>query len=191
MTTPLGRPSPDDASLTARLVRGDNGAFEQLVRLYQAPVARLAQRLLGWNSDVDDIVQDVFLTLFEGARTFRGESSPWTWLCQITINRCRSQQRREARRSQLRRLLQGPAPQATPADHILAAAEALQAVQAAVGSLPPRDREVVVLFYLENQSAEQIGRLVGSRVNTVHMRLHRARAKLRKMLTALIQDDAT
>src|SRR5436309_10019806 len=86
----------DDASLEQRFAGGQAASFEQAVALYQAKVARLASRLLGWRADVDDVVQDVFLTALSKAHTFRGDASLWTWLTAITVNRCRSQQRRTA-----------------------------------------------------------------------------------------------
>src|SRR5947209_5770914 len=89
--------SSDTTTLERRFADGDAQAFEQVVALYQTRVARLASRLLGWRgdiNDIDDVVQDVFLSALSKARSFRGESSLWTWLTIITLNRCRSQRRR-------------------------------------------------------------------------------------------------
>ena len=69
--------------------------FEQIVDRHQAYVARLVRRLLGWGAagDVDDVVQEVFLSVLKGLPRFRGESSIGTWLAQITINACRNHRR--------------------------------------------------------------------------------------------------
>src|SRR5271170_6602683 len=97
-----GQPLNDDeASFAGRLANGEAEAFEQFVALYQPRVARLAQRLLGWNADVDDVVQDVFLAAWRKIGSFRRGSSLWTWLTVITLNQCRSRIRR---RSLLQRL---------------------------------------------------------------------------------------
>jgi DNA-directed RNA polymerase specialized sigma24 family protein len=80
--------SEADKTLAARFACGKSGVLEEVTRLYQGRVARLAQRLLGWNSDADDIVQDLFLDALLGASRFRTDASLWTWLSTITVNRC-------------------------------------------------------------------------------------------------------
>ncbi|HLX61002.1 MAG TPA: RNA polymerase sigma factor [Planctomycetota bacterium] len=167
--------SPAQAALDGR------ARFEQWVALYQPRVARLAQRLLGWRADVDDVVQDVFLAALSHAESFRGESSPWTWLAAITINRCRRQQRR----TMLWRKVAGwfGARDAAPAaDEQIQEGEVNRRVRACVFALPEKEREVVVLYYLEQFSAAEIGRMLGVSVNVVDVRLHRARAKLKRDL---------
>ena len=75
--------------------------FEQVVDEQQANVARLARRLLGWSTngaDVDDVAQDVFLTVLKHLDRFRGESSLSTWITRITINACRTHRRRRVMR---------------------------------------------------------------------------------------------
>ena len=66
-----------------------------LVALHQQRVSRLVYRLLGWRGEVEDIVQDVFLAALKSHKNFREESSQWTWLAAITINRCRTHRRRK------------------------------------------------------------------------------------------------
>jgi RNA polymerase sigma factor (sigma-70 family) len=66
--------------------------------------------------------------------------------------------------------------------------ETNQKVRDAVAALPPRDREVIVLFYLENQSISAIAGLLGSSNNAVEVRLHRARQKLKGALDGLLGD---
>ena len=153
MTTPLGRQPADDAGLLGDIARGEPGAFEQFVGLYETRVARLAQRLSGWSNDVDDIVQDVFVTVLEKSKNFRGEASVWTWLTKITLNRCRSHHRREVMRSRISWLVPTSARRAPAADHQLMLDEVAQKVRTAIAALSPRDREIVILFYLEDRSA--------------------------------------
>lgn len=125
-------------------------SFEDLVRAHHASVSRLAHRLVGWRPNVEDIVQDVFLAAFSKFDGFRSEASTWTWLAAITINRCRSERRRSLLR--LRWLAwakhQKHESSAVPAEQDETAARVRQVVAA----LPARNREVVVLFYLEQCS---------------------------------------
>ncbi|MCZ6683421.1 MAG: sigma factor, partial [Planctomycetota bacterium] len=64
-------------------------ALDTLVRAHREPVARLAGRLLGWSPDVEEVVQEVFVSALTAMGGFRGRSSIETWLSRITINKCR------------------------------------------------------------------------------------------------------
>ena len=177
-----GRIVEEEAGLVEGFVRRDPAAFDRAVRAYQPRVARLAQRLLGWQSgEVEDVVQEVFLVAWEKAGRFRRESSLWTWLTAITLNRCRTWRRRwkVARAARSRMIVN---EQTAAADEAAAGEESAGRVRKAVGRLPARDREVVVLFYLEERSAAEIGEILGVRRNAVDVRLHRARARLKEML---------
>ena len=189
MRIPLGGQPADDAGLLAAVARDEPGAFERFVAAYQARVTRLAHRLLGWRADVDDVVQDVFFAAFRNASRFRGGSSLWTWLTVITVNHCRTHQRR----LRFRWRLHGDAPAADTtaapaADQPHVDDETAAAVRAAVAALPPTDREVIVLHYLEQRPIVEIGELLGRSRNAVEVRLHRARAKLREALAQLNKD---
>ena len=76
--------------LVQQFNQGRAWAFERIVEANQAEIATLANRLLGWAGDVEDVVQDVFLSAFVGLKKFRCQSSLKTWLFTITINECRN-----------------------------------------------------------------------------------------------------
>src|SRR4029079_1822741 len=101
--------------------------------------------------EVEDVVQDVFVAALVHRSRFRGDASLTTWLTAITVNRCRSALRR---RKLLSLLGLGDGAHDTvgpdaPAWHLPAAEETSRRVREAVQSLPPRDREVIVLRYFE------------------------------------------
>ena len=179
--------------LVTSFARGDPGAFEEVVRRFQPQVSRLAFRLLGWRSraEVEDVVQEVFLAALTHCRRFRGQSSLATWLTAITLNKCRSHQRRW--RVALRLFLHGrrendsDAPAPPPVD-APALAETSAAVRRAVQALPQKDREVIVLRYFESLSAHEIAALTGASRSAVEVRLHRARARLADLLGSLAEE---
>ena len=177
----------DEPALGQRLAGGDPEAFEELVALYRTRVARLAHRLLGWAGDPEDVVQDVFLAALRNASRFRGRASLWTWLATITVNRCRRQLRRQAlwRRFMFTR---GREQSAMAADGGALADETNRRVRQAVAALPARDREVIVLYYLEECPASEIAELLGAKPNAVQVRLHRARAKLNEALAEFMEE---
>jgi RNA polymerase sigma-70 factor (ECF subfamily) len=179
----------DETALEARFARGDAAAIEEVIALYQSRVVRLAHRLLGWNGDVDDLVQDVFLSAVSKASTFRGDASLWTWLTAITLNHCRSRLRREGVIRRLKLALLGlPKKPESAADQTPLAEEASQQVRKAVAALPSRDREVIVLFYLEQRKTGEIADMLRVSANAVDVRLHRARQKLKVTLAGWAGD---
>lgn len=183
-----GREGVEPTGLAERMARGDPAALDLLIDLYQPRVTRLAHRLLGWSGDVDDVVQDVFLAALRNARAFRHDASLWTWLSAITINRCRSQHRRRALLSRLLGLVGREKTCQAAADEPALRDETTREVRSAVTALRPRDREVVVLFYLEQLTIGQISERLGASPNSVEVRLYRTRRKLRESLKRFMKD---
>jgi RNA polymerase sigma-70 factor (ECF subfamily) len=176
----IAQPREDDAP--ARVAD-----FDQLVALHEPRIRRLAFRLLGWSGDVDDVVQDVFLAALARIGKFRGDASIATWLTSITINRCRTDRRRRLLR--LRWLARRAKPEsAQPADQRSMRDEVSARVRSAVRALRPKDREVIVLFYLEDFSAQHIAELLSISRGAVEVRLHRARARLKNQLAEFMKD---
>jgi RNA polymerase sigma-70 factor (ECF subfamily) len=169
-----------------RDARDDISNFDEIVARYQPQVARLAHRLLGWrdHAGVEDVVQEVFLVALTRLKTFRGDATLGTWLSGITINQCRAHRRRSLLRLRWLREKWNR----HDSNHQPPVDETAQQVRAAVAALPPRDREVIVLFYLEEFSVAQIAKLLGAKNNAIEVRLHRARERLKIQLAGLVGD---
>ena len=174
----------EDGDLVARFRAGDGAAFDQLVLAHQDRVVRLVYRLLGRREEVDDVVQEVFLSVLVNLKRFRGECRFSTWLTRVVLNKCRSHGRWRLRR--LRLLLWGTRNKALPAARMEhdgdKSAESGQDVCRAVDRLPAKYREPVVLRYFEDLSIPEIGESLGISANAVEVRLTRARQKLKRML---------
>ncbi len=184
MATRVALREADDSILARQLAAGQPQALEDLIGRYQRRVARLAQRLLAWDGDVDDVVQDVFLTALEKSGRFRGDSSLWTWLTIITLNQCRSRLRRRKLLARLPFRLSRREPH-PPADQISLQEETGERVRAAVAALKPRERELIVLHYLEHRPTAELAELLGISRNTLEVRLYRARQRLKMALADL------
>ena len=176
-------PEPSaDARLFQRFSAGDASAFDEVVATHQQRVARLAQRLLGWPQDVEDVVQDVFLAALGNLKNFRGDSSLATWLATITLNKCRSHRRkrflrwRSLRQKESETLAEQEAPGETTET------ETLERVRRAVRALPARYREVVVLHYLEEMPVAEVGKVLRISRGAAEVRLHRARTRMKTLL---------
>ncbi len=181
----------EEQVLVERFRRGDDSAFDGIVKRYAAGIAALANRLLGWPGDVDDVVQEVFVAAFLGLKKFRGDCCLRTWLSIITVNKCRSHRLR-------RRLRLRPARVGTEAmagldhggDKAAMDAETFARVRRAVQSLPRKYREVVVLRYLEGLETDEICELLRVTANTMQVRLNRARGRLREQLGDLLEEKS-
>jgi RNA polymerase sigma-70 factor (ECF subfamily) len=182
----------EEQALVERFRRGDDSAFDRIVEQHAAEVAALANRLLGWPGDVDDVVQEVFVAALVGLKKFRGASSLRTWLFTITINKCRRHRLRGLRRL---RTVTMDAAQALEnhdraGDEAAMDQETFARVQRAVLTLPQKYREVVALRYLQGLEAEEICELLGITANALQVRLNRARKRLREQLGNLLEEKS-
>ena len=179
----------DDEALVQRFNRGDESVFEQIVQKYSANVAGLANRLLGWPGEVDDITQDVFVSAYLGLKKFRCECSLRTWLFTITINKCRSYKYRRLLRLKVfsKAGRKGYLARHRAADKAPMDSEIFERVRQAVAALPAKYREPVVLRYLQELSTSEICRLLGISRNLLQVRLNRAKKRLRQELVDLME----
>ncbi len=182
----------EEQALVERFRRGDDSAFDGIVERHSAAVAALANRLLGWPGDVDDVVQDVFVAAFVHLKEFRGECRLRTWLFTITVNTCRSHRLRWRRRRLWVRKLDDPeaAGQDQGAEQPAMDKETFARVRRAVQALPRKYREVVVLRYLQGLEPDEIGELLGVKANAVQVRLNRARTRLKERLGDLLEEKS-
>ena len=180
----------DEQALVGRFRRGDDAAFDRIVERHSAEIAALANRLLGWPRDVEDIVQDVFVAAFVGLKDFRGDCRLRSWLFTITINRCRRY--RYQRLLRLRRTTLEGAGTALVSDQNVEetamAEETLAEVRRAVRALPAKYREVVILRYLQELETNEICEILDISPNAMQVRLNRARKQLREDLDRWIEE---
>lgn len=152
-----------------------------LYRQHAQTVARWAARLGGPECDVDDVVQEVFLTVHRLISGFRGEAKITTWLFRITQNQVRHQRRKQ----RYRRFLRGSADDVagqmasnrpTPVEE-LEQRQASTTVYRVLDGLSDKYRTAFILFEIERLSGEEIASLLDQKVSTIWVWLHRARAQ--------------
>ena len=184
--------SEDDAE-DVRLMRlvsgGDATAFEQLIERHQALVAGTVARMLGSNSDVEDIAQQVFIRVWKSAGRYVARAKFTTWLLKITRNLVFNEMRRAKRHPHLPVQIEPEADEiplkdeatATP-DATLLQAELQAAIEKAITLLPETQRMAIVLRRYEELSYEEIADVLDLSVPAVKSLLFRARTELRERL---------
>jgi len=179
-----------DASLVSRCLRGEESAWEELVRLHTRRVYALCYRFTGSNPEAQDLTQEVFLRVFRTLRTFRsGEGSFCTWLTRVSRNllidhyrRTRQERVTDSIEEQLPVLEEEGAAASARPDHVLAGLEASQALQATLQKLSPDLREAVILRDLQELEYREIAVVLQIPEGTVKSRINRGRAELARLL---------
>jgi len=192
MTVQMTEPAADlpsdisDAALMQRLAAGDTSALGPLHRRYARMVTSFLLRIDPDRGleQAEDLTQEVFVTLLDTADRYQDQQRLKSWLCGIAVRKARTARRNRWTRMRLltregRRAPGMAAPTDSGADDRLAAR---RAIAAALGELPPKQREVIVLHAIEGLSGEEIAAALGIKANAVWVRLHRARKRLRDRL---------
>lgn len=161
---------PDDS---VRIVPLNNEA-EYVVPLYSDMIYRIALTHTCSREDAEDVLQEVFLTYYRKNKEFNEEEHRKSWLIRVTLNCCD------------RTLAKRKKQQYVPIDALEIPVrfeyDSDKTVYRAVLSLPEKLRRVVELFYFEELSAKEIGKVLNLRESAVFMRLSRARAELKEKL---------
>ena len=173
-----------DANLIERLTNRDAFAFQELIDLHDQSVRNMVGRLMAFDSEMEDVVQNTWIQVWKKLPTFRRESSIKTWITRIAIMQSRNQQRsvrRWVRRLQDRWKSENR-------DGIDSQQRAVQedprwdAMQAAMQKLPYRDREILVLVFLQGNTIQELANALNEKKNTLEVRLHRAKKHLKQII---------
>lgn len=178
--THITRALDPEAALLAGCRAGERDALEMLIKKYQPAVLRVCTSLLG-TSEVEDLVQDIFIKVLKKIRAFEGRSALFTWIYEIAVNRCRDELRRRKRRRWFslhdmpqETVEQIPLDEASASEQ-LETSEMRQQLRQALSKLEPKYRELVILRDLEGLSYEEVARISGIKMELVKSRLYQAR----------------
>jgi len=163
--TPTPDPNQRDLELVRLFQAGDEGAFDRLVGIHRRDIYRLAYRLLGNHADADDMAQEAFLRIYRSLGRFRGEASFRTWSTRIVLNLVTDRRREQAshRAHSLEEL--------RPAEHPFEAGKQEgfiyeEVLRRAVGRLPKRQRETLILRIFQEMKFHEIAVVMGCTVGT-------------------------
>lgn len=185
-----------------RLKARDEGAFNELVTLYERRVFALLFRMLGRREEAEDITQETFVQVFRKIDSFRGDAKLSTWLFRVAVNLCKNQLKSSGRRGRGKHTefdsvaehasfgaAEGVSVGSVARPDQMAEGMQLESiVKIAINHVDPEFRDLVILRDVEDLSYEEIASVSGLPRGTVKSRIHRGRAQLRvrveKMLGA-------
>ena len=190
-----------ELTLVERLRGGEQAALESLMERFAPRVYRLAYGITRNEADAEEVVQDVFLTLFRKISSFEGRSALGTWIYRVTTNAALI--KRRGKRADREVLLEDHLPRfredghregdramllmdwsRSPEEECLSR-ESRDAVRQMIARLPEAYQMVVLLKDMEELSNEEVAEILGESVAAVKSRLHRARMAIREQATRL------
>jgi RNA polymerase sigma-70 factor (ECF subfamily) len=182
-----------EAALIEGCRAGKPEALNELVKRYQTAVLRVCVSMLG-SREVEDLVQDIFIKILRRINTFEGRSALFTWIYEIALNHCRDELRRRKMRRWFslqelpQKTLDSFADGETLASERMEKRELRQHLHAALNTLEPKYRELIVLRDLEGLSYDEVAQISGIDAKRVKSRLYQARqilaAKMKKYVEA-------
>lgn len=194
------QPDPTTATgpeLMAMVARGDQRAFELLMRRHNQVLYRTARSIVKDEAEAEDIVQEAYLLAYRNAARFRGEASVATWLTRIVVNEATGRLRKQRRRADIIEIVPGvgivngreedvmdEAPGSSPEapDDAALRMEARKLLEARIDALPDKLRTVFMLRAVEDMSVEETATALGIPEATVRSQFFRARGQLREAL---------
>ena len=211
--TPSGL-GKDEDRLLARLKRGDEGAFDELVNQHHSALIRMAMGYVADQEVAEEVVQDTWMAVIESLNRFEGRSSLRTWICGILIHKAKDRGVREKRhttfsafesydddndeavdpsRFQQKGEWAGhwafppqPWDDQTP-EKLLASQQAVQAMQRAIEALPATLKEVLILRDVEGVDAKEVCEMLTITETNLYVRLHRARERVRDAVETYLE----
>ena len=198
MSTTIHNRIVHDQELILRLQRGDEWAFQLMVRRFRKKIFSIAFGITLDAEESQDIMQEVFLQVYRTIGDFRGDASLATWLHRITVNRSLNWKRRWARRFKWLHVSTDSTdgqPAVEPESDLpspeirVANAQTRRQIDNALKMLPDQARTVFVLREIEGLSYEEIADAIGIKLGTVRSRLFHARKRLKAILQPLMEEE--
>ena len=181
MSTGLG-----DNEIISKVLKGEQNAYAELVNRYQAYVFTLVLRMIKTREDAEEVAQDVFVKAYRSLADFRGESKFSTWL--YTIANTTSITFLRKKKLDVHSLDNEKVFEVADSKdsgfraNLVEQKSRVNMVNEAINLLSPDDAEIITLFYKAEQNLEEISRILRLETNTVKVRLHRARTRLKEKM---------
>jgi len=182
-----------DNEIITRVLNGERQLYAELVNRHQSFVFTIALKYTPVRENAEEIAQDVFVKAFKSLADFRGDSKFTTWLYSITNSTSITFLRKK--KLDIRSLDNEQVFEVADSQHSALGANAIEQkskvamVTKAIQLLSPDDAKIITLFYKGEQSLDEIGTILGIEPNTVKVKLHRARGRLKEKMEKYFTQD--
>jgi RNA polymerase sigma factor (sigma-70 family) len=178
--------SGNDIEIINRILSGDSNAYGELVKKYQNYVFTLALRFTHNREDAEEVAQDIFIKAFRSLADFKGNSKFSTWLYTIvyttSITFLRKRRLETTSIDDENTFLQLENQDSGFNANVVEHKSKMAMLNQAISMLSADDAQLITLFYKGEQSLDEIGTVLGVEANTVKVRLHRARTRLKEKM---------
>ena len=174
------------------ILNGDANAFTVLVNRYKDLVYTLALRMMKHTEEAEEAAQDTFIKAYKSLNKFKGDSKFSTWIYRVAYNTCLDRLKKNKRQQYTVEINEYTEHQVKTIDNALDQIEAKekeQAIQECLALLPSEDSFLLTLYYFEELSLEEIGKIVSLKPNNVKVKLFRSRKKLATILKRKLDND--
>lgn len=179
-----------DEALADQVIKGDLAAFEELVSRYQKPVFKVAYRMVGQKEEAEDLVQEVFIHVYQKMGHFDPAKRFKPWLYRVAVNTCISRLRRKQKvvflsfDDALTGSVESNAARSISPDKNIEMQELQKEVHQAVLEMPENYRAMIILRYQLDLTNPEIAEILSITKENVEVRMHRAHKHLRRILLA-------
>lgn len=174
------------------IIEGNTNAFSVLVDRYKDLVFSLALKMVKNREEAEEVSQDTFIKVFKSLNQFKGDSKFSTWIYKVTYNTCLDRLKKHKREQQVVSIDEFNTNQIKSLDNALDAMEneeRRQAIQDCINLLPIDDAFLLTLFYFEEQSLDEIAKVINVTANNVKVKLFRSRKKLTTILKERLEPE--
>jgi len=179
----------DDNYYVELVKNGQTSSFSYIVEKYRNIVFSIALKVLKNREDAEEMAQESFIKVYKSLRTFKGNAKFSTWLYRITYNTCISELRkRKMHFASTEEVQIKDEAQEMNLDGIPEENRA-KVIKEAMGRLPEDEYTLVLLYYFEDQSIEEISKVTGLSESNAKVKLFRARKKLYTILNDIMKDE--
>ncbi len=175
----------EDKTLIWLCQNEDNKAFGEIVERYHVKIINICYRFMGTREDAEDVAQEILIKVFNNIKKLKTPDAFFSWLYKIIINTCKSKLR--SPKYKFIRFMHSL--DESSGNEIVACCSGLSTqkrvegiIQDAINSLSMKKKVVVVLFYIEGLSCDEIAHITNTKLGTIHSRLGRAREELATIL---------
>ena len=182
----------NDQHYINQIIEGNTNAFSVLVNQYKDLVFTLAYKMLKNKEEAEEVSQDTFIKIFNSLNKFKGESKFSTWIYKITYNTCLDKLKKIKKENNVVYIEDFKEHQVNAIQNIIESIdekERNQKIQEYLQLLPSEEAFLLTLYYFDDQSIEEIAKVIDCNANNVKIKLYRTRKKLASILKEQLEPE--